>query len=188
MSMVDPTLTADTFTGTNVTIKRTKPGTLTEKDTTIQNNQLAVESNSRSDLEWLATNLSSGENTLVLSNLDLESDGTTHTMLTNGSCSTQELKLLEHSPGELTALVTNLDKDSRSTLLLLSDHTLDSTRTRSDGTVEKDKTSKTTAESALMSTEEATLTRDTLSSTTAIRVSTRPGGLIKTKLSGHNNH
>ena len=89
---------------------------------------------------------------------------------TNGLSSMEEHKPLEPGRRETTALVTNSVQVSESTLLLTSDHILVPTRTRSDGTQPQERTSRTTEESALISTVDQTLITDTSSSTTATTV------------------
>ena len=59
-----------------------------------------MELSSRSRLDWLETEQSSGKNTLVLSNTDSESRTTTQQTEDNGSFSTGELDLSELSPTE----------------------------------------------------------------------------------------
>lgn len=109
-------------------------------------------------------------------NTDLESNSTTHMIRDNGGPSIQEPKPSEPGQEEAIALVTNSVKTSTSMLLLPLDHTEEPTKIELDGTHREDKTSKTMERNALMSTETTTLTRDTLSITTATMVTTKPGG------------
>jgi len=73
-------------------------------------------------------------------------------------------------------------------LLLPSDHTLELTRTESDGTQVQEETSETTDRNVSMFTENPTLIKDMLSITTATTVSTKPGGLTKEPSNGQDNH
>jgi saccharopine dehydrogenase-like NADP-dependent oxidoreductase len=107
---------------------------------------------------------------------------------TNGSPLMEELKPSEPGAEETTALVTNSDTTSESMLPLLSDHTLELTKTESDGTLDQEETSETTDRNVSMFMVTPTLTKDTLSSTTATMVLTKPGGLIKDTSHGQDNH
>jgi hypothetical protein len=85
-------------------------------------------------------------------------------------------------------LPTNTDTNSELELLQPSDHTLDPTMIRSDGTQPQEETSKTTEENVLLFTVHPTLIKDTLPSGTVLTVFIWLGGSIKDSSNGQDNH
>jgi hypothetical protein len=188
MSMVDQTLTIDTFNGTSATMVKTKVGSLTEKDGIIQSSHLDLESDSKSSQEWLLTELSTGIDTSDQANSILESETTSQQTEDNGSYGMVEPTPSELGKREAMLLPTDLDTNSELDNMLPLDHTETITTQESDGTMDVTETSKTMEESALMSKADQTLTVDTLSSTTVTTIQIKVGSstkLEKDKLVNH---
>lgn len=126
----------------------TKLGTLIKRVSHTQDNHSVMESDSKSDQEWLPTELSSGTNTLVETNTDLESETTCQEKESNGSFSTRELELSELLTEEDSLLLTKRDTDIELVLLLPSDHGLVRSTRELPSTEELEETLETMVESA----------------------------------------
>lgn len=126
----------------------TKPGTSIKKPSPIQSNHLLQVLDSKSEAEWLNTELSSGTSTSEDTNTDSESTITTQMIRSNGGPLMLEPRPSDHGLEETMLLLTKEDKDSESMLPLLLDNTLDTTLKESNGTVDQEETSETMVENA----------------------------------------
>jgi len=103
-------------------MESTNNGTLINKESHTQNNHFQMAEDSKSDQEWLQTEHSSGENILDHTNIHSESEITYQVKEDNGSSSIEELEPSDLPKEDPTLLPTEWVEDTKSVILLLSDH------------------------------------------------------------------
>lgn len=113
--MVLSTDTTDTSSTGHATTVLTKLGTLIKLDTHTQDNHWLMDKDSKSDQEWLDSELSSGMRTLEEHNIDSELETTAAKTAEHGSLSIRELELSELMQAE--DMLSPTEEDTASELM-----------------------------------------------------------------------